>query len=36
MLVLSLGVTIGAFMMARKKSAPAESATSAVGLERDR
>jgi len=36
MLVLSLGVTIGAFIMARRKSAPAESTTSAVGLEQAR
>jgi uncharacterized membrane protein YphA (DoxX/SURF4 family) len=36
MVVLSLAVTIGAFIMARRKSAPAESATASVGLEQVR
>lgn len=36
MVVLSLAVTIGAFIMARRKSAPAESATATVGLEQVR
>jgi uncharacterized membrane protein YphA (DoxX/SURF4 family) len=36
MVVLSLAVTAGAFMLARRKSVPAESATSAVGLEQAR